>query len=635
MSLPIERVLACPSLPSLPAIAVELLNLTRNPNVTIAQIAKVVQNDAALCAKVLKTVNSSFYGLPQKCSKIDRALGLLGLNTVKAVVLGFSLVETTSGMKSAGGFDIDAYWKRSMYAAAAARTLATVTGAADPEEAFTGSLFSDIGVLASVVALGDEYSAVVQQAAGSHSQLNEIEQMTLGFSHTEVGAALAKKWNLGPIYEPVIRFHHRADAAPESIKGLTRTVAAASMMAECLSCADSQKATAALRQKASSWFGDQLGDLEPLLNKIADSAQELARLFGKKIGEKPNIGLILSQASEAIIGAQIESSQQNRELTRQASTDGLTGAANRKSFDAALVSGWNNATSGLRPLAVIFIDADRFKSVNDTHGHQAGDAVLVELASRITRTVGARGTVYRYGGEEFAVLLPGSTMSDALKDAELVRRAVEFPPFDLSHVPDAPRQLPVTVSLGVAAHEAGAADHPDAGTMLKAADAAMYDAKQAGRNRVCGAKGNAAPALSMGTRIMLVEDDALAAKLLHAALSRQTGVEVVCIGSADEALRTLGAMRADSANRPNLVLVDSQLGRRSGLEVIAAINNSAVLRGTPVLLISSCDEADGKSAAASAGALGFISKTEIAKDLAKGIARIMTFASSRQASRAA
>src|SRR5262245_6791812 len=120
MSAPtLEQVLSCPNLPSLPTVAVEVLALTAKSNADLNEISRVVQNDQALSAKILRTVNSSFYGLSKPCPTITRALTYMGLSTVKSLVLGFSLVDWTR--QGEGGFDMIDYWRRSAYGAAAAR----------------------------------------------------------------------------------------------------------------------------------------------------------------------------------------------------------------------------------------------------------------------------------------------------------------------------------------------------------------------------------------------------------------------------------------------------------------------------------------------------------------------------------
>src|SRR3954447_6536681 len=114
----------CPKLPSLPAIAVQVLSLAQRPDADIAEIARVISKDPALSSKILRTVNSSFYGRSQHVSTISHALVILGLQSVKTLVLGFSLVSNLSKSKSKG-FKHLTYWRRSIFAATAARTIAS------------------------------------------------------------------------------------------------------------------------------------------------------------------------------------------------------------------------------------------------------------------------------------------------------------------------------------------------------------------------------------------------------------------------------------------------------------------------------------------------------------------------------
>src|ERR1700722_3954344 len=128
------KVQQCPSLPSLPSIAVQILDLAGKPNVDIAEIAKIISKDPALPTKILRTVNSSFYGRSQHVGTISHALVILGLQSVKTLVLGFSLVTNLSTEKPKG-FKYLSYWRRSIYAATAARTIAKRVGMVQQEEA--------------------------------------------------------------------------------------------------------------------------------------------------------------------------------------------------------------------------------------------------------------------------------------------------------------------------------------------------------------------------------------------------------------------------------------------------------------------------------------------------------------------
>jgi diguanylate cyclase (GGDEF)-like protein len=159
-------------------------------------------------------------------------------------------------------------------------------------------------------------------------------------------------------------------------------------------------------------------------------------------------------------------------LEELATTDALTGLKNRRKFDEAIDSEWRRARRHKSPLSLLMIDADHFKTYNDTYGHQAGDQVLVGIAICISDSVNRAGDcAVRYGGEEFAVLLPGTAAADAMMIAETIRRKVQ----GWSDEP-----VISTVSVGIASVT------PQAGTdwadFVNAADKALYAAKAAGRN---------------------------------------------------------------------------------------------------------------------------------------------------------
>lgn len=158
-------------------------------------------------------------------------------------------------------------------------------------------------------------------------------------------------------------------------------------------------------------------------------------------------------------------------------TDELTGLYNRRYFDRHLTLMLDKAREQDRDMAVMLVDMDYFKSVNDTHGHDAGDAVLKEFAERLRRNIRGVDLACRFGGEEFVVLMPDTDFQQAQGVAERVRLAVAERGFETG----GGRELQVTVSVGLALNE-NRADTPEA--MLKRADVALYRAKREGRNRV-------------------------------------------------------------------------------------------------------------------------------------------------------
>ena len=162
-------------------------------------------------------------------------------------------------------------------------------------------------------------------------------------------------------------------------------------------------------------------------------------------------------------------------MQQMAVTDGLTELANRRSFDRSLDRELTRANRTDGRLSVVLLDIDHFKNLNDTYGHVVGDAVLRQVAAALRECGREYDTVARYGGEEFAAVLPGCSSALALQVAERLRRAVE----------EAVTDVPVTASAGVATYPY---DGVDAGSLLQAADQALYASKRSGRNTVRSAE---------------------------------------------------------------------------------------------------------------------------------------------------
>ncbi|MDX5376981.1 MAG: GGDEF domain-containing protein, partial [Halomonas sp.] len=159
------------------------------------------------------------------------------------------------------------------------------------------------------------------------------------------------------------------------------------------------------------------------------------------------------------------------ELEQQATRDHLTGAHNRRAFDTAMRKAIRQAERSDNTFSLLLFDIDRFKSVNDQHGHETGDVILKRLATLVSQTLRSTDLLARWGGEEFAVLLQDTSASGASTFAERLRQQVAETRL---------HGLAVTISLGIAEYHRG--ESPD--EMLARADGALYRAKRAGRNRV-------------------------------------------------------------------------------------------------------------------------------------------------------
>jgi diguanylate cyclase (GGDEF)-like protein len=164
-------------------------------------------------------------------------------------------------------------------------------------------------------------------------------------------------------------------------------------------------------------------------------------------------------------------------LSRKAMIDGLTGLWNRGYLDARLMAEVALARRSGRALSCIMLDVDRFKGVNDKYGHPFGDDVLKMVASMLNAGSRTEDVVCRYGGEEFAILLPNTARAGAVELADRMRLAIATQTLRFRD-----QTVNVTCSMGVAEVQEG---DEDGSTMLETADSALYQAKQTGRNRVC------------------------------------------------------------------------------------------------------------------------------------------------------
>jgi len=183
------------------------------------------------------------------------------------------------------------------------------------------------------------------------------------------------------------------------------------------------------------------------------------------------LSILCNQAAQAITDAQL-----HEQVERLAEIDGLTGILNHRAFHKRLHYEWEQIQRHGGSLALMMIDLDHFKRINDTHGHPAGDRILKQVAAQLTQLARRADTVGRYGGEEFAILLPKTTATQAGKLAERIRKVIERGRFG-----QAGSAIPVTMSIGIAAAPPDAAG-PD--QLVSVADKALYGAKAQGRNRV-------------------------------------------------------------------------------------------------------------------------------------------------------
>ncbi len=276
-------------LPSLPHVVAKVIAIAANPEVSVAEIAAVVEKDAALAARVLRVVNSPFYGLRSRIGSLQQAVAYLGLRTLRSLSLGLSLGGLFRGL----GVGMEEFWRHSLFCAVSARKMAPRRGL-DPEEAFVAGLLQNIGLLVMFRHL-PEQTILDLFPTGYCLDTLAAEQRELGCDHTALGELLAQHWNLPESMVAPLRFHHSPElleTLPEQAQAMAEVVCAANDL-YCLpqvaevrlprwlsrhGAAEVLDAAQAEVRKAADYFELDIGREQPFEQLIIQANQALAAI---------------------------------------------------------------------------------------------------------------------------------------------------------------------------------------------------------------------------------------------------------------------------------------------------------------------------------------------------------------------
>lgn len=215
------------NLPPLPEVTRQLMSVLNNDSASADDVAKVLTSDQALAGKVLKLVNSSFYGVPKEVTTISRAVVILGFTGIRNLALGFGSVETLKKLDN--GVDMTDFWGHALANGAACQALVPfMNRRVDPEEAFIAGLMHDIGAYVLINAVPDIYQPILADHSGDRLA-REAEE--IGLTHAQVGQGLLQFWQLPDSFSDAARYHHDVAKATDGERPLTNLVGLADVMA--------------------------------------------------------------------------------------------------------------------------------------------------------------------------------------------------------------------------------------------------------------------------------------------------------------------------------------------------------------------------------------------------------------------
>lgn len=505
-------------LPTLSPIVEKVLRLIGDEKVSISELAGIIQNDVSLSFKILKVVNSSFYGFTRKISTLSQAMVILGLSAVKNLALSMSILEifVEGASKTRGAKEFKVFWERSLLSAVAARRLAILVKYPAEEEVFMAALLQDIGVLVFIKYFPEEYAQLLEQAKRKATDLITLEDQQFGINHALLGEFLANKWQLPRNLTIPILLHHNPDGSSldldlenaEQIEKVSHFVHLSYLASTIFYDEYRPDRATKLVEKAKKYLGLEADVIDDLLANLGEEVKEVAEFFGLPIVGTRNysellvaanielgrINLSYEQMNRELITAKRRAedlaeqlAEANRKLEDMANLDGLTQIFNRRVFQNLITREFYRCNRYGHTLSCIMIDLDYFKEINDTQGHMVGDQVLREIAGLLQDNLRQSDFLARYGGDEFVVISPYTDEKSANQIAEKLRKAVENHVFKIES-----RSIHSTISLGVSTFSENSAITNEQ-ELIESADQSLYEAKRKGRNRSCATTGISSP----------------------------------------------------------------------------------------------------------------------------------------------
>ena len=468
-------------------IASRIVAEAMKPDASLAGLATLAERDPGFTLRVLATVNSAAFGLPARVSDVRQAATLLGLRGLRNLAL--SLV--VSDMAPTGP-DGELLLANSLRRAAAAQLIAEALGERRCDEYFTVGLLLEVGLIARA---RDSMPAVAEAALLPATDRILFERAAGAVDHPTRGAQIARDFQLPPEFVRAVGGHHE----PEPPKGRLELVAWVAERAAAIWESGNPAEAQAEALSALQCTGVDSARAQEVLDRIPALVTEAASAFQRVVPVQQKLGQLLVDANRILFQMNrnyegmlrrletllkekedltLQLQAANERLATLAATDGLTGLLNKRSLEEALARDLARADRGQTCLGLVMLDVDFFKKVNDTHGHQIGDEVLKAVAQIVATSLRTGDVAARYGGEEFVTVLPGSDREGATIVAERIRKKLEQ-----AEIQTSSGKLRVTASFGVAA-VSGPSCRGAAKELVAKADAALYDAKRAGRNRV-------------------------------------------------------------------------------------------------------------------------------------------------------
>jgi diguanylate cyclase (GGDEF)-like protein len=475
------------NLPTLPGIAMRILEEVQKDDPNVNELSQILSTDPPLSAKILKLVNSSFYNRPSRIMSVHHAINMLGIAMVKNLALSFSLVNDYKNKKSKG-FDYACFWKNSLIGAVSSELITQRLDTKLLENAFFMGLLQDIGTLTLGHCMSKQYDQLLLEMDHTTPCIYVAENRIFGHNHQEIGEYLMKSWGLPESMCIPIGFHHNPEnleSNQSEIQILTRILHLSSLFIELFNSDSKGLILYLLKHKIKSYGFTDCIDVDLIAEETHQKTRQVFPIFEIQLNRDEEYAQILqiakmelSKISTGMISNLLEQRNEIQMLKQQVARDSMTDLYNHNHFMETLKREMSRAERYNNPLSLIMADIDKFKAINDTFGHIVGDRAIKAVAGCLKTELRESDRIARYGGDEFAIILPETEINEALRVAERIRQSV-----DGLRIKYDDNFLNLTMSFGIFSYGLDEKITPD--ESIRRADVALYQAKKRGRNQCC------------------------------------------------------------------------------------------------------------------------------------------------------
>lgn len=221
-------------LPTIPVVLNQIMHLTSDDDSSINDLMKVLAQDQALTARILKVANSSYYSLPEKATTIRRAITILGMEQVRNLSVGSSFIHRFSPKNQHNDFDLNGFWAHATAVGVFAELIAHKFPPVPPGDAFTAGILHDIGKMVLLIYFEEEFGLIIKQVEEKRLDFFEAEKSTLNISHDGIAGILLSHWNIPETLVEAVTHHHQPNKAPASFQNLAGVIHLANFAAHYL-----------------------------------------------------------------------------------------------------------------------------------------------------------------------------------------------------------------------------------------------------------------------------------------------------------------------------------------------------------------------------------------------------------------